>query len=86
MEVLGGAKRWMCIHGFEQGGLCSRRQTLVMEEVVTSVKVSVSALTNRSAYLQQLNCSACLRPSQGRRGRSRLRTRPKRRVQAGSRF
>lgn len=50
-EVLGGAKRWMCIHDSEESGLCAKRQTLVVNEVVTSVKVSVSAPTNRSAYL-----------------------------------
>ena len=50
-EILGGAKRWMCVHDSEQSGLCAKRQTLVVKEVVTPVKVPVSALTNGSACL-----------------------------------
>jgi hypothetical protein len=84
-EVLGGAKRWMCDGDFEQSGLCAKRQTLVVKEVVTSVKVPLSALTNRSACLQERSYLTSIRLSQGGRGWSRLRTRPKRRVQAGSR-
>jgi hypothetical protein len=52
-EVLGGAKRWMCVHGSEQSGPCAKRQTLVVKEAVTAVKVPVSALTNRGAYLRK---------------------------------
>jgi hypothetical protein len=47
-EVLGGAKRWLCVHGSDQSGLCAKRQTLVVKEVVTSLKVPVFALSNRN--------------------------------------